>query len=267
MIKRPGDKVDAQEFSGEVKGRDFSNSRIEWCRAKGVSFVDCDFSSSLIKNCYFHRASFKNCKFVGCTIVESNMRGVSFASCDFEYATFRSVTLEAQAILRNLPSWANARRELLRGLRKNAESIGEVEDVRLFLAEEMRASEDHWRSALRKDQRYYAEHYSGFIRGFVQPNIRLRGLQLGRLFWGHGDSPFRLLLNLFLWVIFAAIILVLDYSDLRFLSAMKSVVSVILGVSSGNGPMPEWLVLALAASRFVFLSLFAAVFVRRFARR
>lgn len=266
MADRPGRRIEAKNFPPEVKGENFSDCRIEWCRAKKVVFIECDFSASLIKNCYFHRASFQNCRFVGCTITESNMRGATFAGCSFEYATFRSTYVDGRSILKNLPAWENARRELLRGLRKNAESIGDVEDVRMFLAAEMNASEEHWRSAYRQIDGYYVRHYEGLIRGRIVPFCRMLGTRIGRYFWGHGDSPLRLLISLVVWIAIAAA-LVKPSSWGEYMLAAKEVFAIVLGLPSRGIGVSEWLMMALAASRYLFLGLFATVFVRRFARR
>jgi hypothetical protein len=268
LIERPGKKIEAKDFRNPVVSEDFNNCRIEWCRGKGVEFQDCNFSSSLIRSCYFHKAVFKNCNFIGATFVDSNFRSAKFIGCDFSYAVFRGSQIEASEIVANLPHWENAQRDLLRSARKNAEAMGDVEDVRLLLRAEMIASEEHWRSASRAVTGYYRDHYPG-CRGRVTGLIRLWAVRLGRWFWGHGESPGRLCFSFFLWVLAWSSYLCVTNDDSSMYGAVSAVLAVILlgdGASSGV-IISDSVVLILAASRFLFFGLFVALIVRRFARR
>jgi hypothetical protein len=266
-IDRPGRKIDSVSFSPEVTGEDFSNCRIEWARGKKVVFIKCNFSSSLIKLCYFHRAVFRDCDFTGCIITESNFRGAVFENCEFRYVTVRSTSIEVKQMLKNLPYWENSRRELLRGLRKNAESIGDVEDVRMCLKAEMDASAEHWRSAFRQVTPYFAMHYPG-LKGRLTSLLKLIGIKAGKWFWGYGESPLRLLFSLFFWIVLACFFVSWPKLPSAFIDSFQQISSVMIGVQQGDAlSMSGWQKLVIVASRYVFLGLFATVFVRRFARR
>ncbi|MFB9036936.1 pentapeptide repeat-containing protein, partial [Xanthomonas arboricola] len=235
---RPGTKIEGKYFTSAVHNEDFSNCRIEWCRAKKIVFVQCNFSSSMIKSCYFHRADFIECNFTGATIVDCNMRGASFESCRFEYASFRATYIESSSILRNLPSWENVRREFLRGLRKNAESVGEIEDVRKFFSAEMEASEEHWRSAFRQVEGYYVKHYSGFFNGRVKPFWKLFSIRMSRLFWGHGESPWKLVMSIVVWICLMTIIFLSPRSAQDFAFKAGELLSLMVGAPITNNSVP-----------------------------
>lgn len=268
LSDRPGQKIESKDLPKLVTNEDFSNCRIEWCRGKEVVFQDCNFSSSLIRSCYFHKAVFKNCDFTGAAFVDSNFRGAKLTGCDLKYAVFRGTQIDASQIVANLPHWENAQRDLLRSARKNAEAMGDAEDVRLLLRAEMTASEEHWRSALRAVTSYYRNHYPGW-RGRVESFIRLWGVRLGRWFWGHGESPSRLALSFFFWVLTWSVYLRFSADATPIYGAVSAVLGVIL---LGNGGSSELsisgpVMLVLAASRFLFFGLFVTLVVRRFARR
>lgn len=265
--ERPGRKIEGRDFPALVEGEDFSNCRIEWCRGKSVEFRNCTFSSSLIRSCYFHKATFKSCDFTGASFVDSNFRRAKLISCDLKYAVLRGTQIEASQIVGNLPHWENAQRDLLRSARKNAEAMGDVEDVRQLLRAEMIASEEHWRSAYRGVTNYYREHYPG-LGGRVGSFFRLWGVRVSRWFWGHGESPVRLLASFFLWVLGWAIYVDFKVQGLTLMDATVAVLSVILlGSHSATDHVTTLVSLVLAASRFIFFGLFVTLVVRRFARR
>ncbi|MBD9435720.1 pentapeptide repeat-containing protein [Pseudoxanthomonas sp. PXM03] len=264
--ERPGRRIESIDFPSTVSDEDFSNCRLEWCRGKKVRFVNCKFSSALIKNCYFHRAEFIGCDFTGCTISESNLRGARFSQCDFKYSFIKSSPVEARQLLENLPHWENARREFLRYLRKNAESLGDVEDARAFLQKEMDASSEHWRSAQLQVQPYYRQHYPGW-KGKISSSFKRAGIFVGKHFWGHGDSPFRLIVWIVIWLLFSSAVISFFYKS-DFKSSVEFVSSVMMGYQrSSTHIYPWWISFVIAFSRFLFLGLLAAVLVRRYARR
>jgi hypothetical protein len=260
-----GEKIEAVDFGHEVSGQDFSNCRIEWCRGKRTSFKGCKFTHAVLRNCYLHQAHFENCDFTGCSFSETNLRGATFIGCDFRYASLRATAIEGKQILKNLPYWENARRELLRSLRKNAESLGDLEDVRRYLRAEMDASAEHWRSALRAVTPYYQSHYPG-AHGKIAAATRLCGVKVSKWFWGYGESPTRLMSSTILWSIFVTALVVHNFN--AWPSALKFTWATLLGFHVDAGAsVGFWFTLLIAASRYIFIGLFATVFVRRFARR
>lgn len=264
---RPGEKIESIDFSPNIANENFSNFRIEWCRGKKVKFRKCNFASALIKNCYFHEAEFVDCNFTGCSFTESNFRNAKFVGCDLRYAVIRNSFFETKAIIDNLPEWENARRDLLRSARKNAESHGDVEGARLLLRAEMEASEEHWRCAVRGSTNYYREHYPK-PWGVVSSFIKMWSFRAGKWFWGHGESPLRLTTTLLIWLSIWVLISS-SWNVTRFDNAAPEILGAFLGVESPAhvSTLGRWAQLALTGSRFVFLGLFVTLFVRRFSRR
>ena len=266
--KRPGEQISERQFEETAVGIDFNNCRLEWARGKKITFKKCNFSSSLIKNCYFHKAHFIECDFTGALFQDSNFRGATFDQCKFEYAQFRGTLIEANQLLKNLPSWENTRRELLRSLRKNAESIGEVEEVRRYFWCEMEAGIEHWRAASKGVAGYYLDHYPGPWGRFTS-FYRWLVLVVSKWAWGHGDSPLKLVCSTLAWLVLLSFMAqpCIDGSP-EFIEILTSILATLLGVPLTNTlALPQWVLLIAGASRYLFLGLFATVFVRRFARR
>lgn len=267
-------RLDGVEFPMIVEGECFRLFRIEWSEGKSVEFRQCDFSRSLISRCYFHRAKFINCNFTGACFSDTNLRGAAFVQCKFEYAQFKNTLVDAGPMLDNMPAWENVRRELLRSLRKNAESIGEMADVRKYFYAEMDASAEHWRSAFRQTTGYYKQHYSGWSSS-LNSLMKLTTLKISKWFWGYGDSPAKLLTSVTVWVLLLSIVLssVLDAPHGGWNATQSSHLCantwlVFLGVSSPlSAELDSWLLALIHLSRYVFLGLLASVAIRRYTRR
>ncbi|WP_456362395.1 pentapeptide repeat-containing protein [Xanthomonas arboricola] len=240
---------------------------IEWCRAKKSFFKGCSFAHSQFKSCYFHQARFEDCNFSGCSFVESNFRGATFINCDFKYSTFKSTSIDARAVIKNRHAWPNASREVIRSLRKNAESLGDVDDVRMCLFAEMEASEEHWRNIKVRNQQYYSNKYSR-LQSVVESRYRLLGLWLGRYLWGYGESPLRLLIATIALIITNALarsLLIIDHPPIS--QSFIRTVDILLGINGFSPAFPLWWEALIVLSRYVTLGLFASVFMRRFSRR
>jgi hypothetical protein len=269
--KRETTLLEDVDFGPQVQSRDFRSCRLERVGGKKTCFIKCNFHSAIFKNCYFHQAVFVDCTFTGATILDTNFRSARFENCKFEYVTFRNTSIDVNQILSNLPSWENARRELLRILRKNAESQGDIEDVRRYLKEEMEASAEHWRSAYRQVSSYYVQHYNGFVRR-ADSFLRFAGIKFSKHFWGYGDSPLRLGIALALWLFLCSIFVqYVDASNGLIVSAAAifRTCAIFFGTNTGirDALTGSLLEIGIVASRYVFLGLLTAVLVRRFARR
>jgi hypothetical protein len=256
------------EFPAFVEKRSFRWQRIESSQAKHVEFRECDFSQASLNRCYFHRAVFINCNFTGVLFVDCNLRGAKFVGCKLEYAQFKNTLVDPAPMLSNLPAWENVRRELLRGLRKNAESVGEMEDVRVYFRAEMDASAEHWRSAFRQVTGYYKEHYGGLAKR-ANALVCLMRLKVSKHFWGYGESPFRLVLSALIWVTLLAIAQwIATGGGAGRPSLWIDMLLVFLGAPSPLATSMSPTLLALTYfSRYVFLGLLASVAVRRYTLR
>ncbi|WP_243295522.1 pentapeptide repeat-containing protein [Geothrix mesophila] len=267
---RPGDKLESVDFQDTIINKDFSNFRIEWCRGKSIKFQNCNFHSALFRLCYFHKASFVNCDFTGSIFVDSNLRGATFEQCKFHYSQFKSTQVDLSQIEKNLPEWENCRRELLRNLRKNAESIGEVDDVRRAFALEMESAHEHWRNACKQPSQYYKSHYKGFQGKFYAWKNRI-SLLTQKYYWGYGESPLRLMFfTVLILLIFSLMLRPVNVveKELNFYTKFTSLFLSTLGGKSSILENRSQIFLCLfSLFRLASIGLFAATVVRRLARR
>lgn len=263
---RLGTKIEAKEFPKENFGLDLSSSRIDWCRGKEVIFKNCNFSHSQIKNCYFHRSRFENCNFTGCVFLDSNFRGAIFINCDFKYAFFKGTLVDSHKVIANRHIWPNASRDLIRSLRKNAESLGDVEDARACLFAEMDASEEHWIQVKKGVTWYYTDHYTK-IDKFIKAPYKLLGLRASRLVWGYGESPFRLVVSIALLLVANSLARSLVYEDPTFFDCLARTIEIFIGTPGNNPEFPRWWTISIVFVRYFTIGLLASVIYRRFSRR
>lgn len=268
--KRPGAKMEELQFAGAISGQDYSGCRLEWCRGKAAVFSNCKFHSALIRLCYFHRAKFIDCDFTGAIIIDSNLRGARFENCIFKYTQFRNTLVELDQVLINLPEWENCRRELLRNLRKNAESVGEIEDSRIAFKAEMESSLEHWRKAWKQPDQYSQSHHPG-IKGRLLAMRQRTALTIQKYYWGYGESPMQLLLcSLIAICIFAFLLRPVGQPE-EALSYPAKVFELAVGLVGGKTTLlndrGRLFSLCFGLFRIGTIGLIATTIVRRFVRR
>ena len=161
LVEKPVVIVESKFLTKSVDRANFQHHFFRNTGAKELTFQNCDFSFCVFERAYFHACEFINCKFIGARFIDCNFRGAIFDGCSFEYAIFKSTLVSLAEMLKNLPAWPNVRRELLRDLRLNAESIGDAEAVKEYVREELTASREHLKKAREGKESYYASKYKG----------------------------------------------------------------------------------------------------------
>jgi hypothetical protein len=275
FVDRPVVQVENKYFIGDVSGVLLQHHIFKNVGAKRIVFTGVDFSYSIFERSYFHDCTFIDCKFVGCRLVESNFRGAKFQGCSFEYMAARLTNISHKELLGNLPAWTNAKRELMRSLRINADSVGDVEASKAFVREELAASREHLRKARESKEAYYSKNYSGFgnrvdvywksFWGFLDWHL-----------WGHGEYPHKLILAVSTFLVFSSLFLLFLSHDINaeisvsglagfFFESLTDVLYSFVGVKVAGFP-DVWLAL-LSVLRYVSLSLFVTVLYKRLVRR
>jgi hypothetical protein len=178
----------------EVTRQDLRHRKIDDLNAHSATFKDCDFSYSVFTRAYLRDTRFVNCQLVGCQFYDSNFRNVHFHSSDLRFIRFYRCQTDAKEIVAALPFEPNIRREALQNLRANAASIGDFSNQGFLILQEIEATQDHYRRALRGTDTYYREKYSSVIAK-IQAGWRLIWLRISGLVWGHGERPGRILLS------------------------------------------------------------------------
>jgi hypothetical protein len=262
-------------FTISIEGKSFQHFQIKNAGAKELKFENCDFRYCTFERAYFHKCQFVKCNFTGSRFIDSNFRGASFDGCDFEYTTFKSTLIDGYELLRNLPAWPNARRELLRNLRLNAESIGDGKSAKIFVREELAASREHLKKARQAKEKYYASKYRSLPKR-VQVYWQSLAVWVDWHLWGHGEYPWRLLRTIMLGLVLAGLYRVIGDSQITGGLSIKEtaaasvthlldVIKVFVGVVPDT--FPSGLAATLSLFRYIMLGLFISVLYKRLSRR
>jgi Pentapeptide repeats (9 copies) len=192
-----------------IKDKRVSRCVFEGITFKAIKIHSCRFVHSRFSDCYFKDATFNDVEFIDCFFERCDFDGATFTNCGLEYSEFDHTKVEYRQIQDCLPKWDNVRFRLARSLRKNAESMGDSTEYRLFLRLELTASETHLWNTFTKFDGYYKKY---------RPIDRIRalrkwiGMTLDRLVWGYGENWTRL-------VALAAIIVAIFAFAFRYTSA------------------------------------------------
>jgi|GEM_PF-1048276 len=266
-----------------VSDRDFSKCCFDDMYAKKVEFRNCDFSHCVFVRACFYRATFSSCRFVGAYFFDCNFRSATLGSCMFEYAFFRGTLIPYEQIRRNKPEWPNVCQELMRILRVNAASVGNEQEVKKYVKEEMKASRDYYARALAMGQTYYEVKFPTFLNRLGLRWNRLK-LLVDWYAWGHGEYPLRLLsLGALSLLAFAAVNALIcgvlsgnpKANDIAsgMTDSLRICLSLFLGIPPrladvGSVYYPNgWLTGVLVLWRYVVVGLFVTVIFRRISRR
>lgn len=257
----------------------FSHKEMRGTSIVGASFLssqfkNCTFSHCFFERCYFRKSSFTHVSFTGCRFVDCAFSGASFDQCDLSFTSYSNCSITYRQVEKCLPDQQNVLHDLARELRMNAQNRGDKENVRLFLRQELLASERHnykkWREI---NDRYYSK-YTLFQR--VEAFIAWSSLKTTRFLWGYGESWLAVLrLSAILILVFA-----IFYWKLLKINGMPAesfwdylLFSLATFTTLGYGSaFPEslwgrfWTNIESAVGLLVY-GLLAAVFYTRFSRR
>jgi len=275
LVDKPVTVVTDQFLTKSVEEANFQHHLFRNTGAKNLTYKNCDFSYCVFERAYFHGCNFINCKFVGARFTECNFRGATFDGCEFEYAVFSSTLISHKELLKNLPAWPNVKRELLRGLRINAERTGDAEAAKIFVREELSASREHLQKAREAKERYYAQKYKGFTKK-IAVYLDSFWTWLDWHLWGHGEYPGRLIRTISIGLVAAALYRLYADQEVSGATSLTHVMSMFLAYFRDVcyaflGVVPESFPIALASVlslfRYVVLGLFISVLYKRLARR
>ncbi|VWB98350.1 hypothetical protein BPS26883_04758 [Burkholderia pseudomultivorans] len=248
--------------------------------AKGVVFEGCNFKFCIFNGAYFRKSKFKNCDFTGAKFKDCNFRDSILSGSKFDYCQFSNTLISTKELLLNSPTWLNVRREFMMSLRKNAESVGDIESAKIFIREELKAARKYCQEGWRHQGSYYKEKYPN-LSDRINLFSKALGYGLDWHFWGHGEYPSKLvrfiLITLF---ISGGITLALDDRISLSATPVSTFISTygqstiaatctFLGVTPDHGLpiVPEPLRIVLAFSRYIALGFFTSSLFRRLSRR
>jgi len=240
--------------------------------AKKIEIKSANFSYGLLEDCYFHNVTFLDCNFTGCRFIRCNLPTSSFVRCDLQYANFEKTQVERTSILQNKPERPNVARELFRNLRTNAIGIGNRDDANAYIDAEIKANSEFLRRAVFNLEPYYERKYPFWPH---KPKLLIKYAfnWVSRLFWGHGESFWKLVFTsiticLFIstsdWLTNGT----LKQADRPYINDLIEHIGhgfdawLNLGIS-GGGHLSSWASVILTLLRYVSLGLAFSILYRR----
>ncbi len=245
-----------------------SNCLLTRAAAKNDRFQGVDFKYTIFDACYLRKCSFEDCDFTGCRFVGSNFSGSVFVNCKFDYAVFQQTLITDEILENNAPSWDNLKLAFARTLRMNFHSLGDTEAVKKAIALELEATETHRLKCWNSPEGYYRSKFSGL--GRAKAFLCWASFKAGDLLWGNGESVWKLLRAVFVFLVGMALLHVLIAGKLTHLpdywQALHLMPAVLLGIITPDTYHPLYLSL-LVLCRLVFFGLFMAILIKRLSRR
>lgn len=177
-----------------IERGDFSHCTFANISFKEVVLYSSGFLNCVFIGCYFRRAELVDSRFVGCRFIDCNFSYVAIKSCNFKHSSFRGCQLPFSELLHSLPPEPNLREELARNLFLESSRLGLSSEARQYRMAEIKARENHLRSAVSGHSQWYKEHFDGFAR--MRACIQLILSLANRWLWGYGERAWTLVLNL-----------------------------------------------------------------------
>lgn len=190
------DGLPATEVARREKTKDASRLVFSHKEIRGLSFVgatflnsqfeNCTFSHCFFERCYFRKSSFARVNFTGSRFVDCTFSQAAVDQCNLAYTSYTNCSIAYRQIATCLPDQQNVLHELARELRMNAKNRGDRENGRLFLRQELLASERHNYKKWREINDPYYRKYT--LPQRVGAFITWLNLKAARFLWGHGES-------------------------------------------------------------------------------
>jgi len=268
-------------------GASFRNLTVRFADYSGCGFLRRHFDGAKVAHsrftdCYFREADFTDAEFTNCVFVDCNFDYAVFVRTRLPHSQFQNCSMTFEQLRQCLALHDdNLRWEVARNLKVNAINRGMSDDARSFLLVELRASERHnrlkgWPPAGSWQQRKYSDPVDRRAG-----RARWAALVLGRLFWGHGESP--LLVASFAGIaalVFAALFYVLPGVFISNLStnghpnvldyvgfSVATLVSATYGNALSSSQLTRILATVEAALGLMLLGFFVSALFRRVSRR
>lgn len=257
-----------KKFESDLSNTDFSNSLFLRLVAKGKRFDNVDFKYTIFDTCYLRKCVFDSCNFTGCRFVGVNFYGASFSGCTFDYATFERTIIDSNILDIGCPGWDNLKLKFARTLRMNFQQLGDSKSANKAIRVELDATEAYLYKAWRSNESYYRKKYT-------------RGKRVGKFFewlsfevldfiWGNGESTFKLVRSIVLFLLFMSLIHVFLCCDptkvSSYWNSFLSMPSVFLGASKPVG-YPESYLAFIFLVRLVAFGFFMSIIIKRYNRR
>lgn len=257
-----------EKFDTDVLNSDFSNSLFIRLVAKGKRFDNVDFKKTIFDNCYLRNCVFDSCDFTGCRFIGVNFYGASFSGCKFDYATFERTIIDSNILDVGCPGWDNLKYKFARTLRMNFQQLGDSKSANKAIRVELDATEAYLHKAWQSNESYYRKRYTRWKR--VGKFFEWLNFKVLDFIWGNGESTFKLVRSIVLFLLFMSLIhvfLCCDPTEISsYWNSILSMPSVLLGASKPVGYSESYLAFIFFV-RLVAFGFFMSIIIKRFNRR
>ncbi|MHA1543444.1 MAG: pentapeptide repeat-containing protein [Candidatus Hodarchaeales archaeon] len=216
-----------------------------------------------MRNCVFDSCNFTGCRFVGV-----NFYGASFSGCKFDYATFERTIIDSNILDVGCPGWDNLKLKFARTLRMNFQQLGDSKSANKAIRVELDATQAYLMKAWHSNESYYRKKYTRWKR--LVKFFEWINFEVLNFIWGNGESTFKLIRSVVLFLIFMSLIHVILYCDPIKVSScwnsFLSMPSVFLGTSKPVGYSESYLAFIFFV-RLVAFGFFMSIIIKRFNRR
>lgn len=192
------------------------------------------------------------------------MKGTSFPESTFKYTTFSSSQLDDTILDNHLPVEENLARDFVRALRVNFSQVGNYEAVNKAALIEVKLTGKHLYKAAYSREKYYRkkDKYTGIgrIKAIVSHII----WKFSYLFWGDGESIWRIFISSIVFVLFVSFFITITSSN-TCLDTIISVIYNFFGVEDLNITKPY--IAVLTVGRLLLFGALVSVFVKKRSKR
>jgi hypothetical protein len=178
----------------EITGLKINQSTFLNLGLKISNINNCDLSHCVFVDCYFKYSKMINVNFTNCKFINCNFEDVNLISCTFDYASFQECCIDYDKIKASLPKSSNLKWRLCTNMAIESLRLGNDVQFRRFFFAEKEASEEHYLSMFKKDDKYYKNHYSSWQS--FQGLLKFFSSKLSKYLWGYGEKISYLVLNM-----------------------------------------------------------------------
>ncbi len=256
------------KIDSDVLNENYSNKLFVRLISKKKRFENVDFKYSIFDTCYLRNCVFDSCDFTGCRFTGSNFYGSSFSGCIFDYVYFERTIIDDEILNVGCPGVENLKLKFARTLRQNFQQLGDSKSVNKAIKVELDATEVYLKKSWSSNESYYRKKFKGSKR-FIK-FIEWASFKILDFVWGNGESAWKLLRSILVFLLLMAIfdvILFKNPSNLaNYFYSFIEMPSIFLGAKSPLNYSSSYLAF-IAFIRLLAVGFFLSILIKRFNRR
>lgn len=256
------------KIDSDISNEKYSNKFFLRLVSKSKRFEKVDFKYSIFDTCYFRNCVFDSCDFTGCRFTGSNFYGSSFGGCKFEYAYFERTIIDDEILNIGCPGVENLKLKFARTLRQNFQQLGDSKSVNKAIKVELEATEVYLKKSWGSNESYYRKKYKDSKR--LLKFMEWTSFKLLDFIWGNGESAWKLLRSIVMFLLLMTIMDVIYFKDMtnltNYFNSFTEMPLIFLG-SKSPGHYHSLYLAFIAFIRLLAIGFFLAILIKRFNRR